>query len=293
MLLAPVGGNQIKKTYNGLKMFDKDLPVSGSYTDSGKLRFPVEDNLLNRAQAAVFGQWANENARAYFDGEQAPLNEKQIQEYKELDIPISDYWDYQKGLKKQKKNKDKLEYISGLDLPVSKKNLMANNVVDRKEKVDMSNYDNYDEFDFSSQNPEKYQYLQENNISYEEYKNNKETYDWAYKNPEKCTVAKAVGDVVTYRQLTSTLGDIKGEKDKNGKTISGSRKQNVANYINGLDLDYGAKLVLFKSEYPSYDDANWEIVEYLNDREDISYNEMETILKELGFTVDIQGNITW
>ena len=64
-------------------MFDKDLPVSGSYTKSGNLRFPVEDTFLNKLQAGVFGQYASSNAREYFDRGQSPLKEKQIQEYKE------------------------------------------------------------------------------------------------------------------------------------------------------------------------------------------------------------------
>ena len=38
---------------------------------------------------------------------------------------------------------------------------------------------------------------------------------------------------------------------------------------------------------------NYDIIDYLNNREDISYDEMATILKELGFTVDAQGNIYW
>jgi hypothetical protein len=48
--------------------------------------------------------------------------------------------------------------------------------------------------------------------------------------------------------------------------------------------------------YNSKDDRNAynkDIVDYLNSREDISYEDMETILKELGFNVDSKGNITW
>jgi hypothetical protein len=81
-------------------MFDDDLPIAGSYTDSGKLRFPVEDTPINRVQAALFGQYANKNAREYFDRGEAPLTENQIQEYKYLDLPISEYWDYRSGLNK-------------------------------------------------------------------------------------------------------------------------------------------------------------------------------------------------
>ena len=34
-------------------------------------------------------------------------------------------------------------------------------------------------------------------------------------------------------------------------------------------------------------------IDYLNNNENISYSEMEEILKTLGFEVDKDGNITW
>ena len=51
--------------------------------------------------------------------------------------------------------------------------------------------------------------------------------------------------------------------------------------------------MLAKLEYPSYDEYNYEIIEYLNNREDINYEQMVSILTELGFTVKKDGTITW
>lgn len=82
-------------------MFDEDLPVKGSYTNSGNLRYPVEDTVMNRIQAGLFGQYANKNARKYFDEERIPLKTKDIEEYKELNIPIGDYWKYKDEIKKE------------------------------------------------------------------------------------------------------------------------------------------------------------------------------------------------
>lgn len=118
-------------------------------------------------------------------------------------------------------------------------------------------------------------------------------YEYAYENPDKYAVAKAVGGYDAFRGYSDDLYNIKADKDKNGKSISGSRKEKVVEYINNLDADYGTKIILFKSEYNADDTYNYEIIEYLNNREDISYEEMETILKELGFTVDSKGNISW
>lgn len=130
-------------------------------------------------------------------------------------------------------------------------------------------------------------------ISASEYWSNKEEYDYAYEYPEKYAVAKSVGGYKAFRTYSSELYDIKADKDEDGKSISGSRKEKVIDYVNNLDIDYGMRIILFKSEYNADDTYNYDIIDYLNSREDISYKEMETILKELGFTVDSNGNIYW
>ena len=300
-LAMPMGGGQLKKTIEGLSMFSEDHPIAGSYTDSGSLRFPVDDTLANRLQAGIFGQYASQNARDYFDNDIAPLNEKQTQEFIDSDMTIQDYWNYREGLSKYKTLAEKADYINSLDLTDEQKNILINNIADRKEDIDMSDYDNYgsfEEFDYAQKNPEKYEFWKQNGISYEDYasgdEDTKAAYNWAFENPDKFTLSKVVAsDVVTYRQYTKALNDIKADKDEDGKSISGSRKEKVIDYVNNLDADYGSKIILFKSEYPADDTYNYDIIDYLNNREDISYKEMETILKELGFTVDSKGNISW
>lgn len=304
-LVLPVGGGQAKKTNEGIAMFSDKHPVTGSYTSSGKLRYPVEKTFGNVAQAALFGQYANKNAREYFDEDIAPLGEKQIQEYQDLDLPISEYWDIRQGMKGLDKLEEKADYIDSLDLPIGKKNTLINNIAGRKEPIDMTGYGLYDsleEFDFANKYPEKYSFLYMNGISYAQYKtffddDKKNAVDWAVENPEKQSLAKAVaGDVFGYRQYTSELNDIKADKDSDGKTISGSKKNKVIDYINGLDLDYGQKIILFRSMYSSEEDRetyNAEIVEYLNTRDDLSYEEIVEILKALEFTVTSDGRVYW
>ena len=130
-------------------------------------------------------------------------------------------------------------------------------------------------------------------ISSAQYWNNREEYDYAYDKPEKYALSQAVGGYKAYKGYTSELWDIKADKDENGKSINGSRKSKVIDYINELDADYGEKIILFKSEYNADDTYNEDIIDYLNSRDDIDYQEMETILKELGFEVDSNGKITW
>lgn len=305
--ILPTGYGQIKKTSQGLGMFDDDLPVYGSYTDSGNLRFPVDDTVENRVRAGLFGQYANENARDYFDNERDSLKEKQIQEYVDLDLPIREYWDYREGLKKQDTLEDKFEYVAGMDVSVEQKNIMINNIVDRKEKVDMSNYDdfaNYEEFDWYTKNTEKYNFLQDNGVSYAEYmadKDLKEQYDsdWSIykKNPEKVAMSKAItGNFLEYRDYMRALDDIRADKDSNGKSISGSAKAKKTSYIENLPLDAGQKMILHRSLFDSKTDKatyNRAIIEYLESRSDLSQEERVTILEELDMKVHADGRITW
>lgn len=300
--ILPGGYGQIKKTYQGLNMFNitEEHPVAGSYTKSDKLRFPVADTPKNRVQAALFGQYANENARAYFDKGYDALNKKQIEEYMDVDLPIADYWKYREGLKGLKTNEEKADYINSLDIENWQKNLLMNNILDRKEDVDMSNYNDYgsyEEFDYAQKNPEKYEFFKENGISYSDYANadeeGKDAYNWAYNNPDKVAFAKAVaGDVVAYRGYATELYNIKADKDEYGKSINGSRKEKVLDYINNLNADYETKIILWKSEYPSDDTYNVEIIEYLNNREDLTYEDRVSILTELGFKVS-NGEVYW
>ena len=321
--ILPGGYSQIKKTAKGLGMFSDEHPVSGSYTsvnafedgyqfgdvtktvlgtstDGGNLRFPVEKTFGNVLQAGLFGQYASDNARDYFDNGRSPLKEKQIQEYIDVDIPIKDYWEYREGLAKQKTNEDKVDYIDSLDLPLSKKNILVNNVLDRKEDVDLADYGEYgslEEFDFAVKYPEKYQFLEENGVTFDEYSNfdddAKDAYNWAFQNPDKYTLSKAISDdVVEYKSYTKGLGEIAADKDENGKSINGSRKEKVFDYIESLPLDYGQKCILFKSQYKADDSMNMDIIEYLDSREDITYEEMVTILTELDFIVN-GNNVYW
>jgi hypothetical protein len=303
-MAMPVGGGQIKKTVEGLSMFSDDHPVAGSYTKSGKLRFPVEDTIGNRVQAAMFGQYASKNARYYFDNDIAPLGEKQIQEYKDVDLPIRDYWDYRKGLKGKDTLGEKLAYIDSLDLPIRKQNILANNLTDRTEPIDMADWDKYDgleEYNYAKKYPEKHQFLESIGISYDEYESfdddTKEAYSWAYQNPEKYTMSKAVtSDLLEYKQYTKALSAIKADKDAYGDTISGSAKEKKIEYINNLNLDYGQKIILYRSLYDGQadrDQYNADILEYLNGRNDLSFEEKVTILRELDFTVLDDGTVQW
>ena len=45
--------------------------------------------------------------------------------------------------------------------------------------------------------------------------------------------------------------------------------------MNSLDIDYGMRLIIFKSEYNADDTYNYDIIDYLNSREDLSFEERD------------------
>lgn len=262
----PGGYGQLKKTAKGLWMFAPDKAVSGSYTDSGGLRYPVEATPGNIIQAGVFGPWANGNAQQYINEGRTPLNEKQVEELDELGIPIAEYWDYLDGLRGLSKLSEKADYIAGLDLTTKQKNLLINNIAGRKEPIDMSDYGDYGSF---------------------------EEFDFAHNNPEKYLVARAVGGYDSYVGYMDAISGIKTDKDEDGKAISGSRKKKVIKYLNSLKIDYAEKLILFKSTFKGDDTYNSKLIEGINGIGGLSDYDKEALLESLGFEVDDDGNVTW
>lgn len=353
--LMPGGYGQLKKTVQGLGMFSDEHPIAGSYTDSGNLRFPVEDTFGNRVKAGIFGQYASENARKYFDQEQRTLNPEQTEIFAELDIPIEEYWEYRDNLNEFYDTKDKLldaayadgatdedvlkgRYIDAINDEIyalydQQKEIAGKNITGKKyllrelqrqmeEKLSESKYavnniyidgmyaeiggkrfDRNEDgawFEISAENDAYGFYEREQRavngfgISYSEYWNNREKYDDAYTlGKDAITTVNTVFGARAFANYASELSQLKADKDKNGNSISGSKKKKVLDYIQSLEISYGEKIVLFKSQYPKDDDYNYDIISYVDGRNDISYEDKVTVLEELGFEVDSEGNVYW
>ena len=90
-LLPPFGGNQLKKTLEGMEVINaggaykegkgvlSGLPFMG---EKKELNFPVDNSVKDKIQMGLFGPYASDNAREYFDKERRPLSEQQTDEYK-------------------------------------------------------------------------------------------------------------------------------------------------------------------------------------------------------------------
>jgi len=87
--------------------------------------------------------------------------------------------------------------------------------------------------------------------------------------------------VKTLNKYYAEIGKIEGVKDKNGKTISGSKKKAIFKYINSLPLSAVQKKILFTKSNASYGKSyKREIFNYIN-KLPISKARKEQIWKEL------------
>lgn len=262
-IALPFAGGQLKKTIEGLSMYNKDLPIAGSYTNSGKLRYTVSEDLGTKIKAEIFGQYSVKEAKEYFDEGYSPLTEKQTQELVELDIPMSDYRQYKNKLKEIDKIKQdeiddgtsklemKLDYINGLELSNEQKNILANNATTRKEKNDMSKYDEYSGL---------------------------EEMDFAIKSPSEYKTIKTITDYETYNTYSNEIKDLKKKYSTDTQ-----KKRAIVDYINDLPLNIEQKAVMIKLNYNSIDDNNPIIVNYINNLNIETKDKIE-IFQKLGFT---------
>lgn len=217
-LLLPYGGGQIRKTVKGLSLYENDLP--GNYTESGDLRYTVEDDVGSKIKSAIFGAYANPYAQDYIESGFKTIKKENIDEMVGLDMNSTEYRQYKTKLNKFSNKSEKLNYIDSLDLEDSQKSLAANNLnKNAKKTIDMSEYGNYS--------------------SYEEY-----TYARDY--PEKYVVASQIGTYDEYIGYKDAISDIKEQYSTEAGYSSSERKQLVQNYINTLDLDMYQKIMLEK-----------------------------------------------
>jgi hypothetical protein len=312
-----VWGNEVKLNENKMqKVFDTFIaPYSRKESTATQIDEELKDLYADTGDGGLFPQTPKNSVN--YDGEKYNMSAKEYTSFKKtygqnaLDLmeELFQTTTYQNASSSEKtemvdkvydyaSDEAKREYLAKKDVEFT--NATKDGEAYYKEnniKGAIENDMPLEEFDFYNNYPEKYEFLQSNNISYEEYNKDKETreaYNWAFKNPERYTLSKSISkDLVTYKTYTADISKFRADTDRYGKTIRDSKKKKVLNYINGLDAEYGEKLILYKSIYYGDDTHNYEIINYLNNRDDITFDEMNTILKELGFTVTTDGTIYW
>lgn len=217
------------------------------------------------------------------------------------DLPDSEKYELTRQLQQQINDKMEDALSSYTDIKVSGKYA---EVSDRRFNYDSERDTWYQIKEKNADGSENYYYKKEQEACAafgckpSDYWNNRDDYDDAlyyatsYGKDLRSTVKNVFG-VESFAQYGRAMSNLKADYDENGNSISGSKKEKIENFCNELDADYGVKIILFRSQYPKDDTYNRDIVEYLNERSDITYQQMKVILTELGMTVHSDGRVTW
>lgn len=104
------------------------------------------------------------------------------------------------------------------------------------------------------------------------------------------TIKAAGVDIDTWLSFDSQ--EFKSDKNKNGKSVSGSKKKKVISYVNALDLSIPQKAMMIRTKYSSFNNYNNQIVQYVEDLE-VSYDDKVKMLKGSGMKVSDNGTVSW
>ena len=97
-------------------------------------------------------------------------------------------------------------------------------------------------------------------------------------------------DVDSYCEHMAELRDMLG-KGTYGEDV---QKELVIDRLNADEtLEYGEKIILYRYVFPYDVEYCNDIVDYLNERDDVTYDEMVYILEMLGFAVFEDGTVKW
>lgn len=190
---------------------------------------------------------------------------------------------------------DELESLNSLGMDIDEKS----NYFKSKESISSIKSDYSEVIDNASEDEKTALYAEQKASIISEVKNANLTdeqkaflYDKYYANSDTLNIVIKTGiDFNSYLDMEAQ--SFTADKDAKGNSISGSKKAKVFNYINSMNIDFEQKAILAKLQYNSYDEWNYDIIDYLNNNPDISFDEEVVILKKLGFEVDDEGNISW
>lgn len=210
--LLPFGGGQIKKMWQGISA----LKRQGSYTADGRLQYPIyTDREGDKANAVwrtlLFGKSATPEAQAWVEAGFGALSEKATQTYEAMRAGGVD-------------QRDSYELIKAMS-KVKKTDTQT------KEQLQMQLLNAFDIEDSG-----KVLYY----------------YNMMASDKERAQIDKLLAegaDMGEYLRYLQEKSGVTGEKDADGKTISGSVKEETFALIDGLNLTPEQKTELAKEDY--------------------------------------------
>lgn len=210
--LLPFGGGQIKKMWQGISA----LKRQGSYTANGRLQYPIYTDRKGDKENAVwrtllFGKSATPEAQAWVEAGFGALSEKATQTYEAMRAGGVD-------------QRDSYELIKAMS-KVKKTDTQT------KEQLQMQLLNAFDIEDSG-----KVLYY----------------YNMMASDKERAQIDKLLeegADMGEYLRYLQEKSGVTGEKDADGKTISGSVKAETFALIDGLNLTPEQKTELAKEDY--------------------------------------------
>lgn len=210
--LLPFGGGQVKKMWQGINA----LKRQGSYTADGRLQYPIyTDREGDKANAAwrtmLFGKSATPEAQAWVEAGFGALSEKATQTYEAMRAGGVD-------------QRDSYELIKAMS-----KVKKTDDATAKELKMQML-------LSFDIEDSGKVLYY----------------YNMMANDKEKAQIDKLLAegaDVGEYLRYIQAAAGVTGEKDANGKTVSGSKKDETLQLIDGLDLTPEQKTALAEDSY--------------------------------------------
>lgn len=102
-----------------------------------------------------------------------------------------------------------------------------------------------------------------------------------------------INQYLKYKQQEFT-SDKEDDGTLEGKTISGSKKEKVWNYIEGMNISYTQKLILYSLEYAPSDSQKIQIINYIESLSGKTKQEKLDILSQFkGFTIYKDGTFSY
>ena len=210
--LLPFGGGQIKKMWQGIQA----LKNQGSYTADGRLQYPIYTDRKGDMASAVartmlFGKSATPEAQAWVEAGFGALSAKATQTYEAMRAGGVD-------------QRDSYELIKAMS-KVKKTDTQT------KEQLQMQLLNAFDIEDSG-----KVLYY----------------YNMMASDKERAQIDKLLADgadMGEYLRYLQEKSGVTGEKDADGKTISGSVKDETLQLIDGLNLTPEQKMELAKEDY--------------------------------------------
>lgn len=298
--VMPTGYSQAKKTVKGLSMYSNDVP--GSYTDSGNLRYTVEEDVGSKVQAALFGAYANPYAQDYIDSGYKTINKDNIDEMVGLDMNSTEYRQFKSNISKVSDTSDANGYKqytddngkvywydsdteTMYDSNYKKTTLTEDDLTKVSKKEEALNY--IDSLDLT----DKQKNLVANNLNKDskkkidmsEYGNysSYDEYKYARDYPEKYSVVSQISAYDDYVKYKDKISDIKKQYSTELGYESDERKEAITNYIESQNLNKAQKIMLYKMaggySIKSYKNYMYDYIESLP----LSKEEKYTMWEEL------------